>query len=95
MMPFQIAIYPHGVIGNEFRSVDAAVQLAQQLERVGHTITSINCGNEIYATGKALRDLLGEKEVDTFKNFGRTRADQMVVSAACQRNRPKVSSGCT
>jgi pectin methylesterase-like acyl-CoA thioesterase len=72
MVSFQIAIYPHGVIGNEFRSVDAAVESARQLERVGHTITSIHCGDEIYADGKALRDLLGEKGVGTFKNFPTT-----------------------
>jgi hypothetical protein len=71
-MHFQIAIYPHVVIRNEFRSFDSAVQSARQLERVGHTITSINYGEAIYATGKALRDLLGEREVDTFKNFPTT-----------------------
>ena len=69
MVPFQIAIYPDGVLGNEFGSVDAAVLTARQLERVGHTITSINRGAEIYANGKPLRDLLGEREINTFKNF--------------------------
>jgi hypothetical protein len=69
MVPFQIAICPHGVLGNEFASVHAALQTARQLERVVHTITSINRGAEIYASGRALRDLLGEREIDTFKNF--------------------------
>jgi hypothetical protein len=29
-------------------------------------------GGELYATGAALRDLLGEKEVSTFRNFAVT-----------------------
>jgi hypothetical protein len=69
MVPFQIAICPQGVLGDEFVSVDDALQTARQLERVGHTITSINRGDAIYASGKALRDLLGEREIDTFRNF--------------------------
>jgi hypothetical protein len=72
MAAFQIEIYPHVVPANGFPSVEAAVQSARELEKAGHTITSLNCGGEPYATGKALRDLLGEKDVSTFRNFAVT-----------------------
>jgi hypothetical protein len=57
---------------NDFPSVEAAVQSARRLEKVGHSITSINRSGELYATGKALRDLLGEREISTFRSFSMT-----------------------
>ncbi len=72
MGPFQLTIYPHVVLANTHNSIGAALQSARRLEKVGHTISSINRGNEICASGETLRDLLGEKEVGTFKNFPTT-----------------------
>jgi len=69
---FQIEIYPQVLLANDYPTVGAAVQSARQLEKVGHSIMSISRGGEPYATGAALRDLLGEKEVSTFRNFAVT-----------------------
>jgi hypothetical protein len=69
MVHFQIAIYPHGVTANHFPSLGEAVKTARLLEAVGHTIESISRGSDIYASGRTLRDLLGEKKPDTFRNF--------------------------
>ncbi|WP_371422610.1 hypothetical protein [Tardiphaga sp.] len=72
MASFQIEIYPQVLLANVLASVDIAVESARQLEKVGHSITSINRNGELYANGTTLRDLLGAKEVSTFRNFAVT-----------------------
>ena len=69
-LPYIIVVDPAGPLGNEFLTLDLALDAARGLEQGGVRVRSINQGSDILE-GTELRTALGENETSAFVNFPR------------------------
>jgi hypothetical protein len=69
-LPYIIVVDPAGPLGNEFLTLDQALDTARGLEQSGVRVRSINQGSDILE-GTELRAALGENEMPAFVNLPR------------------------